>query len=326
MKNTHIEDLTIGQTFCDQFQVVSTEERKTVTGQPFMLITLRDRTGELKGNKWKATASDFTTCAQGCIIVAEGVVEEYPKDKANPGKGPRQLNISRVSVASAADTDASDFIPVAAKSYDELMQDMRNLVDLITDPWLNALVKTVLRSKDGQDWMRWPAAKSVHHAVKHGLLQHSVEVAEYADAICCVRGNHSYPEEINRSLVIAGALLHDIGKVKEYVETQNAAFDIGVGGLHGHIVIGVQMITKAVFDSGIGFCELYDELIHILCSHHQELEHGSPVKPMTPEALIVAKADQLSSDLYSIWDARHKYTGQGVYAKTMHGYVYCPKG
>lgn len=318
MKQTYLNELAIGDQFCMLFQVISAEKRETKNKQAYLTVTLGDKTGQLSGNKWGAKTADFAACAQGSIVSASGSIEEYPK-----GSGSKQLNLTEIH--SVTDFDASDFIPVAVRPYEDLIQDVRELVEQIDDPYLNKLVKTILSSKDGRDWRIWPAAKVVHHAVKHGLLQHSVEVAQYARDICLTRKKHNYDENISLSLVIAGALLHDIGKVYEYDETQNGAFDIGVGGLLGHIILGIQIIMKAALEIGDGFNADYDQLLHIVAGHHQELAHGSPVTPMTPEALIVAKADQISSGLYGIWDARNKHTGNSVYAKTMHGYVYCPK-
>lgn len=324
MKSLYVNQLVIGQkVVAEQFQVVAAEEKKTKANKPYLALKVRDKTGEVSGNKWGMQKGDMASCALGSIVYLTGKVEEYPA-------GCAQLNID--SISAVLDCDPDDFIPVAAKSHNELCEDVKRLIEAIEDPWLKKLVQTVLGGKDGYMFRQWPAAKSVHHATKHGLLQHSVEVAQFADAIFLVRGEHGYPESINRSLVIAGALLHDIGKIDEYVETQNGAFDVGEGGLHGHIMSGSWEIIKAAQKCGSESADTTEDnakslslLLHIIASHHALLEHGSPVQPMIPEAIIVHIGDLTSAKLYTDWDARQKHTGTGLYAKHIDGRAFCPK-
>ncbi len=317
MKTLFIKDLTLGQKFTGEFQVTSVDMRQGAKG-PFMLFKVRDRTGEISGNKWGAKAADLANCAHGSIVIMTGTVEDYPKGSGN-------LTINVTEVHAAADCDPADFIPVAVKSYDELVEDVKRLIECIEDPWLKQLVQTVLKGKDGQMFRTWPAAKSIHHAVKHGLMQHSVEVAQYAEGLCMIRDCHGYNDKINRSLVITVALLHDIGKIDEYSETQYGAFDVGEGGLHGHIMSGSWKIIDAVASIEGFSSHLLSQVLHCLAAHHGEEQYGSPVKPMTTEAIIVHLADLASARLYIDWDARTKHTGQGLYAKTIDGRAFCPK-
>lgn len=321
MKTIFVKDLTLGQKFTSEFQVTSTDMRQGAKG-PFLLFKVRDRTGEVSGSKWGAKTSDLASCAHGSIVSMTGTVKDYPE-----GSGSLTINITEVHPV--LECDPEDFVPVSVKSHDDLCEDVKRLMDAIEDPWLNKLVRTILSSKDGYMWRVWPAAKSVHHAVKHGLMQHSVEVAQFAEGLCMIRDSHGYDEKINRSLVIAGALLHDIGKVYEYTETQNGAYDVGHGGLLGHIVLGIQVIVQyAKADETMKDCShgMLTSLLHIVTGHHGIEEHGSPVRPMMPEAHIVHLADSISARLYIDWDARQKHTGAGLYAKHIDGRAYCPKG
>jgi 3'-5' exoribonuclease len=158
----------------------------------------------------------------------------------------------------------------------------------------------------------WPAARQVHHAYRSGLLEHILKIMDVAVFLAEIYG-------ARRDLVIAGALLHDIGKLREL--TYEVAVDYSLeGNLIGHIVIGVEMVRDAVRDIPEFPQELAIELQHLILSHHGARELGSPVTPMTLEAFILAAADDFDAKVHQIRRHLADDTSEGRFT-TYHRYL-----
>jgi 3'-5' exoribonuclease len=169
-----------------------------------------------------------------------------------------------------------------------------------TDPWVRALLSRVIE-EHGERLRKWPAAQFVHHAYRGGLLEHVLQIAKTGVSI-----GQAYGADVN--LVLAGAILHDIGKLEELqydCVTQYSA----AGNLVGHITLGAQLVRRAI-DRIEGFPPaLAVQIEHLVLSHHGSKEFGSPVEPMTVEAFILAAADDLDAKIHQV--RRHVTEDEG---------------
>ena len=184
-----------------------------------------------------------------------------------------------------------DCIPSAPRSADEMWPELMGRLEGIEEPALRELL-TALASQHAEKLRLWPAARQIHHAYRSGLLEHILKIMEVVDFLGHVYG-------ANRDLLIAGAFLHDIGKLQEL--NYDVATDYTAeGNLIGHITIGAGMFRDAVRERPEFPRDLAMQLEHLILSHHGALELGSPVKPLTVEAFILAAADDLDAKLHLV--------------------------
>ena len=305
-----VKDLEIGQVVDEIFQVHEAAWSEKSNGHVF--FRLGDRTGIVNAKLWdKPQAPEGLSDWQ--FVRAKGEVIEYPRQS-----GRHQLRLEWI-ISVEPPADRSDFEAVAVLPKTELDRRFTALVSKIAEPGLQNLVTACI----GVDFMEFPAAIKIHHAVRHGLLQHTVEVVELAIMIATQRNRHGY-EQIDMAVLIAGALLHDFAKTLEYIATGNGVYECGPYARLGHIALAVMRITKAAATVEDLTEERLMAALHIVVSHHGTNENGSPVEPQTPEAVIVSHADALSTDLYIHFDAREKHSGSSCYSRSPRGFIYCP--
>jgi 3'-5' exoribonuclease len=198
-----------------------------------------------------------------------------------------------IAPVAAGDYDPADFIPGAKADIDEMWGRLTGLVEGVRDPGIKALLRRIfLQSEAGERFKRHPGAIEIHHNWVGGLLQHTLEVAEYA-----LLSKKHFPE-LDEDLIVAGALLHDIGKLEE-LEATTRIKGTRRGQLEGHIALGYAMAIKAMDELGTPD-PARGKLLHILLSHHGCEEYGSPKPPMLPEAYAIHHADAASSQVASI--------------------------
>jgi 3'-5' exoribonuclease len=174
-------------------------------------------------------------------------------------------------------------------------QDLRELVATVQSPHLSTLLERLL-GHDTETWARFreaPAAKRYHHAYRHGLLDHSLTVAQAVSALSAIFGG------VNRDVALTGALLHDIGKLDAYRQVGEEIEMSDAGRLHGEIALGYARVRDEIARIDRFPFELSQAILHIILSHHGSFEHGSPVVPCTREAMLVHMADNLGSKLGS---------------------------
>jgi 3'-5' exoribonuclease len=181
------------------------------------------------------------------------------------------------------------------RTADQMEQDLRELIATVQSPHLGRLLERLL-GRGTPTWALFrdaPAAKRYHHAYRHGLLDHSLTVAQAVSALSAIFGG------VNRDIAVTGALLHDIGKLDAYRRVGDDIEMSDSGRLHGEIALGFARVRDEIAQiDGFPF-ELSQALLHIILSHHGTLEHGSPVVPCTREATLVHMADNLGSKLGS---------------------------
>jgi 3'-5' exoribonuclease len=255
-------------------------------GKPYLTLKLMDRTGEVEGRIWDRV---------------DDLSEQFDRDdfirvagKASVYMGKMQLVIQDVTRLDDRDVDLAAFLPVAGRPAEEMIADLKDRVAGFTDPHLQALMQAFLADPAFLEaYSRAPAAKAMHHVYLGGLLEHSLAVAALADDICC-----RYPG-LNRDLLVAGALLHDVGKISELRYARSFEYT-DVGKLLGHIVIGVEMIEEKLRQLPGFPTELAILLKHLLLSHHGQYEFGSPKRPKTLEAVILNFIDDLDSKINGV--------------------------
>jgi 3'-5' exoribonuclease len=194
-----------------------------------------------------------------------------------------------------------DCIPCAPRPIEDMWAELRALLDReVTDRWTRCLIERAL-AEYGEKLQIWPAAQMVHHAYKGGLLEHVLQISRLALSLA-----ESYGAD--RNLLLAGALLHDIGKIEELAYDGVTQYST-VGNLLGHITLGAQIVRREV-DRIEGFPpELAAQVEHLVLSHHGSKELGSPVEPMTVEAFILAALDDLDAKIHQV--RRHVAEDEG---------------
>ena len=276
------------QTVTAYFVANARQLRTKADGSNYLSMTLTDRTGQLEGRMWEA--KDAGEFASGDIVKIRGQVCRYQEKL--------QIKIDKLRradpVADAGEYDLGDFVPQTAYDIDELWTKLTGFVASFTDPDLKALLTLFLEDPAVAGPLREaPAAKALHHAWIGGLLEHIVLLVELCD-----RTAAHYPE-VHRDLLLAGAMLHDIGKLHELRWGTSFRYTVE-GQLLGHISIGAAMIDRKLA-SLPGFPpRLRTLLLHLVLSHHGRLEYGSPKLPMTAEALVLHYMDDLEAKMQTL--------------------------
>ncbi len=283
-----VRDLADGQQVAAAFVVRGRDRRQRKDGSDWLQLMLADRTGRVAAKVWEEVDAAFECCAPGSIVIVEGrfgVHEKY---------GP-SLTVKTVREAGEGEYDHADLLEVAETPIDRLEGDLRELISTVQNPRLRKLLDLFL-GEGSRIWPRFrdaPAAKHYHQAYRHGLLDHSLSVAQAVSASAS-----AFPG-IDRDVAVTGALLHDIGKTRAYNDDPLAIDLTDDGRLIGEIPLGYYMVRRAI-ESIDGFePEVARAILHIILSHHGTLENGSPVVPATREATLVHMIDNLGGKLGS---------------------------
>jgi 3'-5' exoribonuclease len=270
------------------YLVLEKQKRDTKAGKPFLTLILGDRSGTIEAKVWDdAERLDAMMAVEDVVGVRAriGFYQEKP-----------QLTISVLQPVEVGDDDLELFLPASPRDRQQMCRELDALVGTVTDlPLRTLLVRCVGKGTQlGRQFRIHPAAKKNHHAYLGGLLEHSLSVARAADRLCA-----HYREqgaELDRDLLVAAALLHDIGKVRELAARRSFSYT-DAGQLLGHILLGLQMVTREA-EAIPGFRP--DRLLHLqhlVASHQGRLEWASPKVPMTLEALILHTADELDAKM-----------------------------
>ena len=269
------------------FVVVSKQVKPKKTGEPYLALTLGDRTGQIEAKMWDNVEDALDAFEQDDFLKVKGLINKY--------KNRFQLTIHKLRKLGESEVDFSDYLPKTTKNIDELWQTLSDFVASFQNPHLKALLRAFMADPEiAEAYRNAPAAKSLHHAYIGGLLDHVVSLFRSCDLLC-----RNYPQ-INRDLLLTGAFLHDLGKIYEL--TYNRTFSYTTRGqLLGHMIIELEML-HAKLDKLPDFpAELKTLVEHLIISHHGEYEFGSPKLPMFPEALMLHYLDDLDSKMQSMF-------------------------
>jgi 3'-5' exoribonuclease len=279
---THHENKVITSSFV----VVLKQVKPKKTGEPYLALTLGDRSGQIEAKMWDNVEDAIDAFEQDDFVKVKGLINKY--------KNRFQLTIHKLRRLGEAEIDFADYLPKTTKDIGELWQTLAGFVESIQNPYLKALVQAFMADPEiAERYRNAPAAKSLHHAYIGGLLDHVVSLFRSCDLVC-----RNYPQ-VNRDLLLTGAFLHDIGKIYEL--SYNRSFSYTTRGqLLGHMIIELEML-QAKLAQVPGFPDELKTLIeHLIISHHGEYEFGSPKLPMFPEALVLHYLDDLDSKMESM--------------------------
>src|SRR2546425_11793100 len=265
------------------FVVVSKQVKPKKTGEPYLALTLGDRTGQIEAKMWDNVEEAIDVFDQDDFLKVKGLLNKY--------KNRFQLTIHKVRRLDEADVDFCDYLPKSTKNLDELWQVLVDFVLTFQNPYLKALLQAFMADEEiATAYRSAPAAKTLHHAFIGGLLDHVVSLFYSCGLVC-----RNYPQG-DRDLLLTGAFLHDIGKIHEMAYTRSFSYTTR-GQLLGHMIIELEML-QAKLAQIPGFPnELKTLLEHLIISHHGQYEFGSPKLPMFPEALMLHYLDDLDSKM-----------------------------
>jgi 3'-5' exoribonuclease len=283
MKPAYVADLAPDQTITSFFLVFEKEVRTTRDGKAYLRLELGDRTGTVEARMWDRFEESSADISRDDFVKVQARVEVY--------RNRQQLIIEKLKKVDASAIDPADFYAATKANVDELWAKLREHVAGIRDANIRQLVESVLDDKEiGPRFRRAPAAKTMHHAYIGGLLEHVVSLCE----LSAVVANH-YPET-NRDYLLAGAVLHDVGKVYELTYDRALGYSTE-GQLIGHIVMAVEIIGKKAAAIPDFPAEKVTLLKHLILSHHGRYEFGSPKLPMFREAVMLHYLDDLDSKM-----------------------------
>lgn len=256
--------------------------RTASSGNPYLACVLADNSGTANAKWWNLPADRITDIHAARFVKVSGTVQT--------GKYAGEISINSLQIVDEP-SDLSDFLPPLPNNYLEQRAKFRAMIQSVRQPYLRQLLERIFEEKTGtwDDFCNAVAAKSMHHAYRGGLLDHSLEVAQLCDATCTVMLN------LRRDFLIACALIHDIGKLDEMEHGLSAGAYLPAGNLVGHIVLGMHRVLT-VAESIPGFpADLKHGVMHMILSHHGKYEFGSPKLPLCGEAQVLAANDQLSA-------------------------------
>lgn len=278
------------------------ELRRTATGSTYVACLLGDRSGTVDARWWKATEKTVdATPARGFVRV-KGHAQNY--------RGQVQLIIDELEVADESTFDVGDILPRTERDIEELFSDLLACLDDIEGGALRDLVTAFIEDEVLMDrFKRAPAGAQLHHAMVGGLLEHTLSITRLCRAAALV-----YGERLNRDLLLAGAFLHDIGKLDE-LDPEGGYTNRG--NLVGHIALGTMMIQEKAAHVAAQRGEpipakVIDLLQHLIISHHGSREKGSPRLPMIPEAFVLHALDDLDAKLDMACGAIERERGTGA--------------
>ena len=281
----------------------SAEKRKDSKGNDYVDMNLTDRTGEINCKIWNWDPEAEAPEA-GNPIKVRGTIQEY--------NGRLQLRVERWRTCTEdGPVDMNSLVPCAPRKPEEMMQDILAAVDSFASEDLKKLTRGMLAIAGDQ--LKWfPAAQRMHHAERSGLLHHTTDMMRLAEGLLAV-----YPW-LNRDLLLAGVIIHDLGKIEEMKSdrTGNVTDYTRDGQLLGHLVRGITNLNRAAEESGVSG-EAVVLLEHMLLSHHGESEYGSPKPPMFPEAEALHWIDIMDARMNTMKTALDK-TPPGAFSEKIY--------
>lgn len=293
----YINELREGESVIGHYLCKSRQSLKSRAGKTYLSLKLQDRTGMVDAKVWEMT-NDIKTFEENEFIKIDATVVVYNNDI--------QLNVKRIRRSMEGEYDPADYIPCTEKNVEEMYQKLMSYIKTIENPYIKKLLEYIFYKHPviSKCLKTHSAAKSVHHSYMGGLLEHTLSVTEICDFVA---PRYKY---VNRDILIASAMIHDIGKIMELSEfPENDYTD--EGQLLGHLMIGSELI-KDTAEKIEGFPKTLENLLkHCMISHHGEYEYGSPKLPKTIEAYILHCADNLDAKTKVIEEMIDNNSNQG---------------
>lgn len=264
--------------------------KQTRNGKYFIQLTLRDRTGAIRALRWEATPEMFESFSVGDFLRITGRVEEFQQQL--------QIVIDELARVPPQEVEGGAYLPISERDVQEMEKELLSAVASVTDPHLRELLVAFLDDREIREGLlRCPAGKSVHHAYLGGLAEHILSIIAAARLLV-----KNYPS-LNLDVLIAAAILHDVGKIRELAYTSGFSYT-DEGQLVGHVAIGLLMLAEKAAKVPEFPRDLLLHLQHIILSHHGAVEYGAVKPPMTAEALAFHYLDNLDAKLAMLRDIR----------------------
>lgn len=275
----------------DGFCIIKSIEQKTSSkGDAYLDMMLGDSDGEINAKLWRYQKELHGEYTVNELVKIRGLISQY--------NGSDQLKIERIRHTTPEDNvNIADFVKTAAFSGEEMFAELLKRAEGFEDRELSKIVTAILND-NRLKLIYWPAAFKLHHAVRGGLLLHTLSIVKLAEGVCKI-----YPF-VDRELLISGAILHDIAKLSEF-EVADSGIATGYsieGNLIGHLAMGAMVIEK--FAEKLGISKKTAMLLeHMVLSHHGEPEFGAAVRPMFIEAELLSELDLMDSRIYEMREA-----------------------
>jgi 3'-5' exoribonuclease len=306
-----IAELRPGSDLDETYVIRSKEVRQRRGGGSFLVMTLGDRTGQVTGLAWERVDEIARSAEVGRVLRVYGQVQRY--------NGRLQIVVRDVEQMAAEEVDDNLFVRASEIDPDLLWQRLMELVEGIADADLKQLLFRILADPELAERLRdAPAARSLHHAYRAGLLEHTVSTATVAKGLAA-------HYRLDASLVVAGTLLHDLGKVLE-LEIGHSIEYTDEGRLLGHMPLEILYLDRKIAELSRFPAETRLQLLHLLLAHHGEYAYGSSRRPKTPEALLVHMVDNLDSKMAGMLEALADPSGGDeswtAYSRILERHVY----
>lgn len=315
-KHLFIKDLKPKDVVRTSFLVKYKAMAASKNGKPYLTLILQDKTGDIDTRVWDRAEELNTLFQEGEVVAVSGKAHEF--------KNRLQLVVDQLIRLPAEEISLSDYLPEGPANLDERYQELLTHFEGLKNPWVRDVSLALLKDPDiAPRYKLCPAAKTIHHAFLGGLLCHSLQLINLADAILPF-----YPG-IDRDLLLFGAAFHDFGKIFELSYQGNFGYT-DEGRLVGHITIGTVLLDRKIQQMP-GFPKDVEwQLKHLILSHHGRLDYGSPKRPATLEAQLLHHLDDMDSKINSIqtfmqnernesrWTAYHKAYDQYYYKPSFY--------
>ncbi|MBQ9913120.1 MAG: HD domain-containing protein [Clostridia bacterium] len=275
----------------DGFWLIKTADKKVnVKGAAYLDLVLCDKKGEISGKLWDYNEFSHGIYQAGDLVKIRGTVTQF--------NGNDQLRIDRIRKVTEADgVNIADFVPTAEYSGEMMLGQIMNIIASVKDEELKHLTFALVKDRE-EKILYWPAAFKLHHAIRGGLLYHTLSILKLCESVCSI-----YPA-VDRDMLMCGAIVHDLCKIDEF-EISSAGLVTGYsvkGELLGHLVMGAVKIEEKARQLGID-SEKAMLLQHMVISHHGEPDFGAAVRPMFLEAEILSELDKLDATVNEITSA-----------------------
>lgn len=283
MKSPFAGELAPNTVVTTHFLVISKEIRQKKTGEPYLSLHLADRTGEIEAKMWDNVAEVMDTFDRDDFVKVKGLLQIYHNRS--------QFTVHRLRRLEDHEVDFADYFPCSERDADQMLGELRAIIANLGNAHLRALLESLFQDAHiAAKYKMAPAAKNIHHACRGGLLEHVLSLC----TLCRMAASHY--KNVDSDLLMAGAILHDIGKIEELSYSRSFGYS-AEGQLLGHIIIGLRIVGTKV-DQIPDFPPRLRTLIeHMIISHHGELEFGSPKLPAFAEALLLHHLDNLDSKM-----------------------------
>jgi 3'-5' exoribonuclease len=283
MKEIYVRDLQPNQIITSAFLVQAKDVRYKKTGEGYLSLSLSDKTGEVEAKVWENVEEISPLFERDDFIKVKGAVQIFRKKP--------QLTVHKVRRLDDKEVELGDFFPQSGRDSDEMWQELESVVAAIEDPHLRELLSKITSDPEIAPKLRLaPAAKTLHHAYIGGLLEHILSLCRVAKLVL-----QNYPG-LNQDLVLAGVLLHDLGKIYELSYARSFGYTSD-GQLLGHMILEIEILHRKLAEMPEFPRPMQTLLEHLIISHHGHYEFGSPKLPMFPEALLLHYIDDLDSKL-----------------------------